>query len=197
MGRKRGKEKEVERDKEKRRRDRRRWWDGEKSVKQLHVRCISSYLSLCLSLSLLVCLLSPHCWSVLWKSSMAKAVFSTKSRLCAFVCPYASVCDFTGSEDYCYLRISSTCKTSSHLSAGAAIIALTLSVLRKKRYWVNSVEFTAHKCLPRTPRSSNWQLFSYLFFFCHKPCCWKMKNQQMKRKHDLCEEDNEEVCSWI
>lgn len=70
------------------------------------------------------------------------------------VCVY--LCEFTGSEDYCYLRISLTCKTSSHLLVWVCIYAqharwvcMCMRVPgkekknKKKRWRVNSGVFTA------------------------------------------------------
>lgn len=98
--------------------------DGEKVL-------LLQYLSICLSLSLFVLMLSPlfkspYYASILWKSFVAKAVFNYDILfVCVQVCICACmhVCEFTGSEDYCYLRISSTRKTSSHLFAWMCINA--------------------------------------------------------------------------
>ena len=51
-------------------------------------------------------LTSPQCEYILLKSLVAKAP-SMKSCLCMCVCVCVSSCEFTGSEDYWYLRISS------------------------------------------------------------------------------------------
>lgn len=60
------------------------------------------------------------------ENHLAKAVFNYDILfVCVQVCICACmhVCEFTGSEDYCYLRISSTRKTSSHLFAWMCINA--------------------------------------------------------------------------
>ena len=200
MGRKGGKEKEAERDKERKE----TWW---KEVTRWREECQATTCTMHFIISLPVFIFfssrAPLVTSLLicpLKIIHGKGSVQVQNPVCVCLCVRMRVCVWLY-----WIRgllvsknLLDTQNIQSSVCGGCYYCINTHTVLlRKRRYGVNSVEFTAHKWLQRMPRHLGTGSFFLFFFFCHRPCCWRMKNQQMKRKHELCEEDNEEVCSWI